>query len=306
MRDPLRSLDDRLVPRAAVALRGLLDALRRDPERSALRRLDDRFARGPLRILRDVPQLAALLAGLVLVTASVVALARDDDDEGGSGGAETAQTVEDAAPLVLGPAPGDSVATHVAAVRSRTSELADAEPDGAYTALVSLRAAVDAPRAQALLGDLRVRRVLLRLDLPVDQPAEVVPLAVTDLQADLTAQLSRVAAAKAAAVPELRAFAETIDPALQPAERAAALADVAAVEAEAAGFVPGCTCLVALVVEGPAARLAALGTDPDVRVVELARRGAAVEDVEVRPLLPGATGVVPPPASSPAPYEGAS
>jgi hypothetical protein len=91
--DP-RDLDRRLVPTAARALRGLLDAGARTRRRAAGRlraglvsasataqRVDDRAtATGPLRVLRDVPQLAALVVAAVFLAGSASALLLAEPD----------------------------------------------------------------------------------------------------------------------------------------------------------------------------------------------------------------------------------
>lgn len=93
----LRDLDARVVPRLALALRSLLDAVRNGPARThgdgsaprrgALRRLDDRFATvGPLAVLRDVPQLGVVVVLAVLLTGAGVVLARSDPDRSSAGG----------------------------------------------------------------------------------------------------------------------------------------------------------------------------------------------------------------------------
>ena len=61
---------------------------------------------------------------------------------------------------------------------------------------------------------------------------------------------------------------------------------------EAAAFAGDCACVLALLVEGTAAELAELPALTVVRGVELAPRGTPLDAVELRPLAPGATGVV--------------
>ena len=103
--------------------------------------------------------------------------------------------------------------------------------------------------------------------------------------------------------------ATALDNARVRAERAAA-ADaglpgrpgaVAAAEAAALGR-PDCRCVVALVVDGDRAGLAALAGRPPVRAVEAAPPGTAEAELALAPLLPGqTTRADPPPDDGPVP-----
>ena len=94
----LRDLDERLVPRLAVLLRSLLDAVSARSRTAgsavrsrgaalltgggALRRLDERYARsGPLGLVREVPQLGVLLVATVFLAGTGAAVALSGPDE---------------------------------------------------------------------------------------------------------------------------------------------------------------------------------------------------------------------------------
>jgi hypothetical protein len=69
--------------------------------------------------------------------------------------------------------------------------------------------------------------------------------------------------------------------------------------AEAAANGSGCSCVFAVVVEGPAGRLAGLTGSAGILGVELAARSARLSDLDVLPLPPDATGIVEAPAPTP-------
>jgi hypothetical protein len=65
------------------------------------------------------------------------------------------------------------------------------------------------------------------------------------------------------------------------------------VAAEASAYASDCACVFAVVVEGTARALAGLLDAPGVRGVEVAGRGTELPGLEVLPLWPEQTGVVP-------------
>jgi hypothetical protein len=297
--DRLRQADDRLVPRLALRLRAFVDgaAARRagvagwlrgrtesvlvPPETSPLRRLDDRFAaRGPLALLRDVPQLGLLLAAAVFLTGSVIAVERSGE-RNRTGGRSAADSV---IPTTLGPAPGTAIAAYVAATRKRAVIVSQTAPDGTYTALVSFSSYLAPAPARLLLGELQVKRVLAHVQLPA---AEVLPIPVTDsLVEDVGIAFAAVSTRKLRDRKEFLNLAASIS-GETPEERQfkAFYIDAAATAAkEAKAYGKSCTCLFAALVRGSARDLAALSSLPGVRAVDIG--GGDDDTLQLQPLLP--------------------
>lgn len=297
----LRDLDARVVPRAAAGLRGLLDrvadgraALSRGVAASRLRTLDDRFvARGPLRLLRDLPQLGLLLAAVVLLSGTGVALsARDDpatdEQQTVAGGSATSG-------LVLGPPVGADVEAHLDQAAARLAELVGRTPAARHLALVSLRSALTPEQTGSLLDSagISLARAYLVADAP-GRPEEIVFQTPGDVVTGLQQVYAATAARKADQQRDLLAAAATGAGGTEQELELEALyeQDAATAGAEAAAYAAGCACVHALVVDGDLASLAGLLDLDAVRGVEAAPRGAAVAALSIRPLRPSETGTV--------------
>ena len=311
----LRDLDARLVPRMATWLRSALDgaaerrqaataaarrrgeALLAPHEHGVLHRLDDRYASsGPLKLLRDVPQLGLLLVASVFLAAAGAALALS----GPEAVRERQQAEREASlPLTLGPGVGDEIDQHFAAARERAVDLSRREPDARYLALISLNKALTPEEVGELLleSGLEVRRAYLRAPVP-GQPEEIVFQTSGEVVAGLQRVFSEIAARKAQEQQDLLGTARTIEPGTPEEEAFKRLyeADAKTAGQEAAAYRTGCACVFALVVEAEAAELAALPALPVVRGVELAPRGVELAALDVRPLAPSEQGVVAPPS----------
>jgi hypothetical protein len=314
----LRDLDARLVPRLAAALRAILDgahervertgstlrrqgsALLSPPSGGALRRLDDRYASsGPLKLLRDVPQLGVLVVATLFLAGTGAALALS-----GPEAVRERQEAEREAelPLTLGPAAGDQIDEHFAAARERAVELARREPGAVHLALVSLNKGLTPEEVDALLEEsgLQVRRAYLRADVPGDPEVIAVELPdPDDPQPVLRSVFAQTATRKATEQQELLSQAATIVPDTpeQEAFRDLYEADARLAGLEAAAFRTGCACVFALVVEAEVGELAELPALPVVRGVEVAPRGVALPALDIRPLAPSEQGVVAPPST---------
>lgn len=298
----LRDLDARVVPRAAGQLRQTLDGGRRSagrdlPESSRLRRLDERFlSLRALSLLREFPQLGFLLIGAVFLSGTTVVFFR-----GGADGRPGSAQQAGADGLALGPPVGSGIEEHFAAARERAVAAAAQDPDGRFLALVSLSRVLAPAEAEqlAMQNGLAVRRVYLRAPVTTGL-AEVLPIEVSgDLLPALRAVFEQTAQRKTEEQREFASLASSIEPA-NPADaefRAAYEADARAAGEEAAAYRTPCACLFSLVVEGQAAGLVELAAVPGVRGVELARRGADLTALDVLPLFPEVTGVVPAPAT---------
>ena len=307
----LDDLDERYVPRLAARLRNVVDAVRAshhrtlqavrrtargvvDPESTApLRRLDDRYAaRGPLALLRDVPQLGLLLVAAVFLTGSGVALERS----GSSRRAQAdRQAVDASIPTTLGPAPGTKVAAYLAVTRKRAVLVSQTAPDHTYTALVSFSRYLTTAQSKLLLGDLEVKKVLAHVRLP---NAEVLPIPVTsDLVSDVDVTFAAVSKRKVRDRKEFLNLASTITGTTKEERQFKAFyADAAATALkEARAYGGGCACLFAALVRGKARDLAALPALSGVRAVDIG--GGDDDTLQVQPLLPEQTVTVTRPAT---------
>lgn len=320
----LRDLDSRLVPRLAAMLRAFLDgmherlirtgsavrssgsALLFPPGGGALRRLDDRYASsGPLKLLRDVPQLGILVVATLFLAGTGAALALS-----GPEAVRERQEAEREAelPRTLGPAVGDQIDEHFAVARERAVELARREPDAVHLALVSLNKGLTPEEVDALLEEsgLQVRRAYLRADVQGDPEVVQVELPdPDDPQPVLRSVFSQTATRKATEQQELLSQADTIEPGTPEEEAFRDLyrADARLAGLEATAYRTGCACVFALVVEAEVRELAELPALPVVRGVEVGPRGVELRALEVRPLPPSEQGVVGPPSTR-APNDG--
>ena len=310
----LRSLDARILPGWAAALRRTLDRGARTRHRlrlrahrtrravvrppadegafAALRRLDDRYASsGPLGLVREVPQVGLLVAAALFVTGAGVALARSGTP---ASAPPSVLSVPAPSPL-LGPAIGSSVDGYVAQAKARAIALSAQTPDGQYVALVSFSGYFTPAQVAALVGPLRVRRAYLRSPHSGAEP-EILPVPVKDLVPDLRQAYSGLAVRKAAEQREFRKLAESIASTTKEEAQFKAFYLAAAVTAgkEAAAYRAGCACVFEVVVSGPARVLTELLALQGVRAVELAAQGADVATLRVLPLLPETKGIVKP------------
>ena len=308
----LRDLDARLVPRFALALRQSLDgaAARRAAARSLvrswwrqltgpaapgrrgpLRRLDDRYASsGPLALVRDVPQLGALLVAAVFLAGTTAALALHDGD--GESGATDERTV----PRTLGPDVGTQVDAYVGASTARLADLSRESPDADHVALVSLERYLTPEQLQTLVGEVEVQRVYLRAPLPDVAAPEVVPVETPPASLLLTVRevYERIAVRRAEDQRELLALARSITPDTSDESEFRAFYEeqAAAAGREAAAYRANCACVMAAVVRAPVRELVELKEMADIRAVQAARTGADLDDLDVRPLLPEVEGEV--------------
>jgi hypothetical protein len=309
----LKNLDAQLVPRLAALLRSFLDAITgrgssaaaRASRRGeallqgggALRRLDDRFASaGPLKLLRDVPQLGVLIIAVLFLAGTGTALSLRGPE---SVRVRQAAEREAELPLSLGPPVGADIDAHFASARERVVDLSRRDPDDRYLALVSLNKGLTPEEVGELLVEsgLEVTRAYLRAPVP-GQPEELLFQTPGDVVAGLRQVFSQTAARKAQEQQDLLGTARTIESGTPEEEAFRRLyeADARTAGQEAAAYRAGCACVFALVVEADAAALAELLALPIVRGVEAAPRAAELSMLDIRPLSPAEQGVVAPPA----------
>lgn len=298
----LKALDDRVVPRMAAGLRRLIDGLR--PGQDQPSPDEDLGQRGGLLgLLRDVPQLAALLAALVFLgVAGLFLLARSGDDRvaappptpGASPTARPSAAVTDAR---LGLREGADIGSYVTRTAARTAQLAAQDPQARTLALVSLTDYVTPQAAADLLTGVDGRRAYLRAP-DAGELAEVFEVPTpSGLVSTLRGFSTTAAAAKQEDAREFQGLADSIEE-TSPEETAAKqayVADAQRASAEAAAYAGDCACVFAVVVEGPASALVELAGNPLVRAVEPADRSARLEALEAFPLRPEHEGTVPAP-----------
>ena len=310
----LRDLDAQLVPRLAALLRSFLDAVTgrggsvvaRASRRSeallqgggALQRLDDRFAStGPLKLLRDVPQLGVLVIAVLFLAGTGTALSLRGPE---SVRVRQAAEREAQLPMSLGPQVGVEIDAHFAEARERIVELSRRNPEDRYLALVSLNKGLTPEEVGELLEEsgLEVTRAYLRAPVP-GEPEEIVFQTPGDVVVGLRSVFSQTAARKAQEQQDLLGTARTIESGTPEEEAFRRLyeADARIAGQEAAAYRAGCACVFSLVVEAEAADLAELLALPIVRGVEAAPRGADLSELDISPLAPTEQGVVAPPTA---------
>ena len=267
----------------------------------SLRGLDDRFASsGPLGLVREVPQLGLLVVMAVFLTGSAAGLTLRQDAARSTSAGEQSEAGE---LTELGPPVGSSVDDHFASARERALIVARSDPRGRRLALVSLRDEWAPAEVQQLLtrSAVAARRVYLRAPV-AGELVDVLPVDVDgEVLSPVRGELAQAAQRKAEAQREFLSLAASIDAGSAEEREFRAFYEAAARTAgeEAAAFRGTCTCVFAVLVEGTARQLVDLAAVPEVRGVELAARGAALADLQVAPLPPDVTGVVPAPAQAP-------
>lgn len=306
--DP-RDLDRRVVPAAARSLRRLLDAGERARFRagrrlrqaggatsSFARRADERAtSAGPLKLLREVPQLALLVVAAVFLsgTAAAVLLAGSDEEPTAApAGAGAFQPV-----VRLGVRPGSDVEQYLVQTRVVLDDVARRLPGARLLAVVHFTGYTPVAQVPTLLEGAEPRRVYLRASA-AGPGAEVLALPFDGEAAAtvLPALCEATAARKAEDARNFSALAESVQPTgpQEQASREQFAAEASRAAAEATAFGGECTTAFAAVVEGTAQALQEIAGRDGVRGVEAAQAGVELEDVDVEPLLPEISGVVEP------------
>lgn len=302
----LRNLDDRLLPwwaRRVGAARDRLGrphARRRPTGHGSLRRLDERYAaRGPLALVRDVPQVGLVVVGAVFVAGAGIAVSRENARARQQMLQQVVQPTSappaaapSFGPAELGPAVGTRVTDYLS---SSASGLTGAGKDAASRlALVSLSTYLTPSQAVALLGSQSPRRVFLRAPAAGAEASQL-PVDVTDLGPDLARAYRQTATGREAARAEYQRYVDTIAASTEEEKSFrrlySSLAKAAQLETKA--YASACACVYAAVVEEPVAALQQLAMRPGVRAVQVAPAGADLRAATVDPLLPEVTTTVP-------------
>jgi hypothetical protein len=271
---PIRSLDDRVLPVGAAAVRRALAAVDRARER-----------------LLGLPPLAALVAAVLAAGIGGAVLAQPGvarpAARASCGGWATGPT----GVTTIGPRPGQSVTGYLTDAACRLDALLIHHPFAPVAAEVALHSPTGVRAGLALVRPLRVLAAFVgrpgdglnAQELPVTGGAAGLAVAIRSVAATDRAE----AAVYVTLVHRLRT-----DPRLRPTVsfyRRLARAFAAA----AAALTGRCTCVLALVVRGDAESLHSLTDRPDVRTVDPAPAGSSYPRLVFLPLLPGETGRVP-------------
>lgn len=309
----LQGLDARVVRWAAERLAKLVafGVVRRVKATAALtglsprtlRALDDRYAnRGPLGMLREVPQLGFVVIGLVFLAGAGTAVSRQSGqnnqiqtqakEQDGRAPVGTGGTV---LPGLLGPSLGEQAETYLTAASLGLQRAGADHREVHRLALVSLTGYLTPAEAQRLFSGIEVRRVYLRAQAAGSEAAQLPVEIKSDLLGELLVAYQSNAARRLTAQKEFQNYVDTIA-VTTPDEQAfkdqyAAFARSTGIEAQAYGT--GCACVYAAVVESTQAMLLEVASRPGVRGVQIADAGEQLTDLEVSTLLPETTTTVP-------------
>ena len=287
----LRDLDDRIVPRMAEALDRVARLFPKPPEPTGplpvilrLRRLDDRWtAAGPLAVLRDVPQLGALLIGALLLVNGVTAGNRVDRRPGTEAGQPGA--VEDLLPFdgTLGPGLGEKVDSYVAETKATLRRYAPGRPDGTVIAVISFTAYRTPEQVAEIVGPLQVRRILDRppVKLPEGAPRQA---ALQDVVNGSKRMFVRHAIEREREARNLRGVIDTNDH--DPAQKAEDTKNEAIALREAKLLRGPCACIYGVVVRARLRLLMDALNLPGIRTIDISNVDAKLDEFTYSALLP--------------------
>ncbi|HVE74146.1 MAG TPA: hypothetical protein VNA30_03520 [Mycobacteriales bacterium] len=314
----LRELDERIIPdvarRTQTAAARVRQVRRRTSTRLArarpsgrraagptrpasaivrLRALDARLSnRGPLALLRDLPQLGALvIAVLVLISGATVAqrseprqdLVASEPDGSAPDGSTPGAANPSSDGGLLGPEIGDNVGEYLDRADRRLQDRIVANPDERSFAVVSFARYLTPAEAAAVLGDdVGGFRVFFRVPAAGVQ-TEVEDSAVRRLVPDSLAAFARVATQRRADIGPLLEMARTTE---DPAFKSFFEMTAKAYQIEIDKLSAGCACVFGVVTNAANADLRELRAKPAVRVVDIGPQGAGLDVLTFRALLP--------------------
>ncbi|GAC1327186.1 MAG: hypothetical protein NVSMB13_13230 [Mycobacteriales bacterium] len=270
-----------------------------------LRRLDERFAaRGPLALVRDVPQLGLLaIAAIFLIAAATVVTRRTPPRPANAAGPAAQPTgsptaVTAVAAARVGPIDGTPVSGYLEAARTELARRVARDPAETAYAVVDFaayRTPAETAAAIAAVPGLALSRALARLSM-ADQPTDVLDVSVRALPGDLAAAFAAESARRRDEATELRRLAASIEGSSrdETTYKAYYAASAATAQAEADAYGRSCPCVFAVVLSGRLTALSALAGRPEVRVVDPAPVGVPANVLVFAGLLPEQTGTVTP------------
>jgi hypothetical protein len=308
VKDRLKELDQRFIRAAAPRVAKTVDEVRTSSEQAVqavreidlkdLSNLDQKFAnKGALGFFREVPQLMAVVVGVVFILGTIVAARqlgeRAQQQESSPGGTTTGGP---AAPLsdALGPDVGSAVPAYLATSAQGLTAAAKDDPDGARVALVSLGAYYRPEIAASILSGYVVKRAWVR-DPSAGKLSPELPLDVDgDVLLALKGFYSRQAVKQLKAAQDYQRLADTTSSS-DAAFKAEYTRLAALSRAEAKAYGSNCACVFSFVVTATPTQLLSLRSRPGVRALEVSGKGQALTDLTITPLVPEATKVVPAP-----------
>lgn len=309
----LASLDERFIAAAAPRVARAVDtagaAARRarqsvqDVDLRDLKALDDRYATsGPLALFREIPQLLAILVGIVFVVGTIAAAhdrkaqqqaAADQTVTSTDGGAVTTGTPPPV--VVLGPTIGKPATAYLALAARSLDEAATVAPDERRLALVTLTSYYRPQVAANVVAGLVVQRTWVR-DGAAGRLAPPMPVEVSgDVSTALRAFYARTAKGQKDAAVQYQQLADTTTN--DPQYKAFYQQFATLSRRQAQAFGSDCACVYSFAVVATPTQLQQLRSRPGVRAIEVAGRGARLSGVDVTTLLPEVRGVVPDPAA---------
>lgn len=292
MSSPLRRLDDRFVPALAAFFDKIVP---RPPEPTGplpvilrLRRWDDRWTRrGPLALMREIPQLGALVMAALVLVNGVTVWNRSERQarQAERTGAEPRAEGDDR--TVIGPTIGAKVSDYAAEARRRLVDGSSGQPDAAAVAVVSFSRYRSPEQVRQLVGEAAVVRIFYRPPVPL---AEADPEAsgeaeVTDLVRDAKKEFLRLAAEYDQKIKELQGVIDTNDH--DPAQKAEDERERDRFRRKVRHLRGACECIYAVVVETKMRILVGLAGREGIRVVDPSVPNARLTDYDgYRGLLP--------------------
>ena len=285
MTGPLRRLDERLVPRLAEFFDRLIP---RPPEPTGplpiilrLRRLDDRWTqRGPLALMREVPQLGALAIAALVLASGITAASRNNpaNRPGAAPGTEQSDLPANGDDrLQIGPQIGDSVDAYVQEARERVTSSATGEPDAGAVAVVTFGQYRTPQQVRDLAGEAAVVRILYRVPLPLPE-TEPLEAAVADVVLDSKKEFVRRALRLEAEIGNLQSVIDTNDH--DPVQKEADIKEQELLRRQVRHLRGDCACIYAVVVETKMKYLLELLAKPGIRVVDVSAPNARLGDYE--------------------------
>ncbi|HVE97977.1 MAG TPA: hypothetical protein VNA12_02230 [Mycobacteriales bacterium] len=304
----LQRLDDRLVPVLARRARSAAHRAQRArarvthlrpsrpvrvagggaaPAVTRLRALDDRFThRGPLGLLRELPQVGGLLlAILILVSGGAVLQRSEPRSELVAEEPTDAASAPDPGEVpggLIGPEIGDNVPDYAGRADRRLQDRFVDDPDERSFAVISLERYLAPDEMAAVLRDVGGFRVFFRVPAKGLQ-TEVQETAVKRLVPDVLAAYQRVATQRRADIAPLLEMARTTD---DPEFKSFYAATAKSYQTEVDMLSKRCACLFGAVTVASNSTLRSLRARDGVRLVDLGPRGATFDTLTYRALLP--------------------
>ena len=306
----LSSLDQRFVAAAAPKIARAVDsvggAVRRTRETASatslrdLSSLDDKYAtKGPLALFREIPQLLAVVTGIVFIVGTLAAAhdlqSRQTADQQavqspGDGGSSSSVP----ATLALGPTIGKPAESYLMLAANSLSGAAQSAPDDQRLSLVTLSAYYRPVQAASILSGYVVNRAWVRVGAAGKQ-APPMPVEVHgDLLTALNDFYSRTSKGQHDAAVQYQELADTSD---DPQYKTFYQQFATLSRKQAQSFKGNCACVFSFVVTATPTQLMSLRSRPGVRCIEVAGEGAQLSNLDITTLLPEIQGVVPNPAA---------